>query len=81
MSSELCTAHKRRRKSYATLGVLQEHSYFAFGGSTVLVLFQKGRIEFDTDLVENSNLRTETKMQMGMSLGRCAERWVRPSVG
>jgi len=47
-----------------------EHGYFAFGGSTVLLLFQPGAIEFDEDLVKNSQLPLETLTRVGMSLGR-----------
>lgn len=32
----------------------EEHGYFSMGGSTVVLLFKKGSIEFDDDLVQNS---------------------------
>ena len=47
-----------------------ELGYFQFGGSTLLVLFQKDRIRFDDDLVFNSAKQQETLVKMGMSLGR-----------
>lgn len=47
-----------------------EHGYFAFGGSTVLVLIEPGRIEFDADLLANSAKPLETLVKMGVSLGR-----------
>jgi phosphatidylserine decarboxylase len=31
----------------------EEKGYFAFGGSTVLLLFEKDRIQFDKDLLED----------------------------
>ena len=49
-----------------------EHSYFAFGGSTVVLLFQRGRIHFDEDLVANTRQRLETKVRMGMQIGVAA---------
>lgn len=48
-----------------------ELGYFAFGGSTVVVLFEPGVIEFDDDLVLNSVKPLETLVRMGQSLGRC----------
>lgn len=47
-----------------------ELGYFQFGGSTLLVLFQRDRIRFDDDLVFNSAKQQETLVKMGMSLGR-----------
>lgn len=46
-----------------------ELGYFKFGGSTVLVLFERGKIEFDSDLVANSLDCTETLVRVGMSVG------------
>ena len=48
----------------------QDSGAFAFGGSTVLVLFQAGTITFDPDLLANSNQQLETLIQVGSSLGR-----------
>lgn len=38
----------------------EELGYFAFGGSTLLVLFEPGKMRFDDDLVDNSNGALET---------------------
>jgi phosphatidylserine decarboxylase len=38
----------------------EELGYFKFGGSTLLVLFEPGRMKFDDDLVDNSNGALET---------------------
>lgn len=46
-----------------------EYGYFSFGGSTVICVFQKGAIDFDEDLVANSERSLETLVYMGMSLG------------
>jgi len=48
-----------------------EMGYFAFGGSTILVLFQKDKIKFDEDLVVNSSKPIETLVKMGESIGVC----------
>jgi len=47
-----------------------ELGYFQFGGSTLLVLFQRDRIRFDDDLLFNSAKQQETLVKMGMSLGK-----------
>lgn len=49
---------------------LDEIGYFAFGGSTIVCLFAKDMIEFDTDLVENSKKHLETLIKVGGSIGR-----------
>ncbi|QPG77193.1 hypothetical protein FOA43_004600 [Brettanomyces nanus] len=47
-----------------------ELGYFKFGGSTVIMLFQQGRIQFDKDILYNSEQRSiETLVKMGMSVG------------
>jgi phosphatidylserine decarboxylase len=38
----------------------EELGYFKFGGSTLLILFEEGRMKFDDDLVDNSNGALET---------------------
>jgi len=47
-----------------------EHGYFAFGGSTIILLFQRGRVEWDEDLINNSLQPVETLLKMGQSIGR-----------
>ncbi|KAF9220448.1 hypothetical protein BS17DRAFT_797725 [Gyrodon lividus] len=49
----------------------QELGYFAFGGSTIVVLFEKGAVEWDEDLVINGRASLETLVRVGMSIGRC----------
>lgn len=46
-----------------------ELGYFAFGGSTIIVLFQHNIIKFDSDLVANSLKPIETLVKMGDSIG------------
>lgn len=38
----------------------EELGYFKFGGSTILLLFEPGQMEYDQDLVDNSNGALET---------------------
>jgi phosphatidylserine decarboxylase len=48
----------------------QEKGYFSFGGSTVVLLFEPGRISFDDDLLAASNQGVEILARMGQSMGR-----------
>jgi len=47
-----------------------ELGYFAYGGSTIVVVFPKGLVEFDQDLVSNSQHPIETLLKVGYSIGR-----------
>ncbi|KAL4992646.1 phosphatidylserine decarboxylase-domain-containing protein [Aspergillus falconensis] len=47
----------------------EELGYFKFGGSTLLLLFEEGKINFDADLVDNSRGALETLVRVGMSVG------------
>jgi phosphatidylserine decarboxylase len=46
-----------------------EMGYFAFGGSTIVCLFEKGVLEWDEDLKENGQAAVETLVRMGMGIG------------
>lgn len=46
-----------------------EKGLFAFGGSCVITIFQRGRIGFDADIVEQSRQCIETYARMGDRLG------------
>ncbi|KAJ3307445.1 hypothetical protein HDV03_000093 [Kappamyces sp. JEL0829] len=48
---------------------MDEHGYFKFGGSTIVLLFERNRVTFDADLVANSTTSLETLVRMGNSLG------------
>lgn len=52
----------------STLTKGQPLGYFEFGGSTVAVVFQSGRVDFDQDLLHNSRQKVETLVQMGTTL-------------
>ncbi|CAD6582059.1 MAG: hypothetical protein ASARMPREDX12_000739 [Alectoria sarmentosa] len=51
----------------------EELGYFKFGGSTLLVLFEPGAMQFDDDLIDNSNGALETLLRVGMSIGHSPE--------
>lgn len=46
-----------------------EKGYFYFGGSTCVLVFEKGKVHIDRDLVENSKKGIETKVYMGEKIG------------
>ncbi len=46
-----------------------EKGFFTFGGSCVITLFQRGRMRFDDDLVEQSAAFVETYARMGDRMG------------
>lgn len=47
----------------------EEIGLFQFGGSSIIVAFEKGRIQFDQDLLEVSQRRVMMDVEVGMSLG------------
>ena len=44
--------------------------YFQFGGSTCIMLTQRGKVQFDDDLLETAVTGTELYVQMGQQIGR-----------
>ncbi len=47
---------------------MDEKGYFKFGGSTVILIFEAGRIRFCNDLVANSEAGRETLVKVGQPL-------------
>ncbi len=47
-----------------------EKGYFAFGGSTLVLLFEKDKITFDDDLISNTKNGMETYIKMGESIAK-----------
>lgn len=47
----------------------QEKGYFKFGGSTVILFFEKNTISFDKDILKQSELGYETKVLIGEKIG------------
>lgn len=56
-----------------------ELGYFAFGGSTIVMLFEKGMVEWDEDLLINGRASLETLVRVGMGIGRCRNRFANGS--
>lgn len=46
-----------------------EKGYFSLGGSCIVMLFEKGKIVFADDLIQNSKKHIETKVKFGQMLG------------
>lgn len=46
-----------------------EKGYFSFGGSAIILLFQKNKIAFDADLLEATQAGLEVRCLLGQSLG------------
>ncbi|KAJ7111800.1 phosphatidylserine decarboxylase-domain-containing protein [Mycena epipterygia] len=47
----------------------QEFGYFAFGGSTIVLLFEKDVVVWDEDLLVNGRASLETLVRVGMGIG------------
>lgn len=47
----------------------QEKGYFEFGGSTILLAFQKEKVFIDQDILENSDHGIETLVRLGERIG------------
>lgn len=56
-----------KANSFVTKG--EEKGYFYFGGSTCILVFEKGKIKIDSDLLENTQKGIETKVYMGERIG------------
>jgi len=53
----------------------QERGYFKFGGSTVILFFEKDRIIIDADLLKNTAQGLETEVKMGTRIAIGVEIW------
>ena len=51
----------------------EEFGYFKFGGSTIVLVFEKDRVSFDEDILDNSRGAIETLVRVGMGVGRKTE--------
>lgn len=49
---------------------LEEKGYFAYGGSTVILLLQKNAAQIDADILAHSARGIETKVTLGEKIGR-----------
>ena len=55
-------------RQYTMVEKGQEKGYFAFGGSTLVLLFEKNKIAFSPDLIQNTNKGFETHVKMGETI-------------
>ncbi len=46
-----------------------EKGFFSFGGSSIMMLFEKGKVKIDSDIIENTKKGYETKVYMGEKIG------------
>lgn len=53
----------------ATVAKGSEKGYFRFGGSSTITIFEPGRIQFDRDLIENSEQNRELYARVGDRMG------------
>jgi len=67
MVGSIIQTYKKDKGNKVTKG--QEKGYFEFGGSTVVLLFENGKIRIDKDLLENTANSFETKVEMGERIG------------
>ena len=58
-------------KNPATVKKGQEKGNFEFGGSTIILLTQPGKVRIDYDLIENTEEGYETIVKMGERIGEC----------
>jgi phosphatidylserine decarboxylase len=56
-----------------------EIGLFQFGGSSILVAFERDRIRFDEDLEKLSHQQIMVDVEVGMSLGRATHRGHNPT--
>ncbi|KFG86906.1 hypothetical protein MANI_025576 [Metarhizium anisopliae] len=66
--------HKKYHNIGETIKKGDELGVFQFGGSSIIVAFQYGRINFDDDLLGLSEQEIQTSVEVGMSLGSSKER-------
>ena len=50
----------------------EEKGMFEFGGSTVVLVLEKGRAVIDSDILQNSRLGFETRVKIGERVGEKA---------
>jgi hypothetical protein len=61
--------HEQYRQPGQEIKKGDELGIFQFGGSSIIVAFQKGRIDFDQDIVDHSKRKIQVAVEVGMSLG------------
>ena len=64
-----CRINEKWQKSGARIEKGEEIGNFQYGGSSIIVAFEKGRIRFDDDLLSLSKQAVMVDVEVGMSLG------------
>ncbi|KAL1840156.1 hypothetical protein VTK73DRAFT_3838 [Phialemonium thermophilum] len=64
--------HAQFQKPGAKIQKGEELGLFQFGGSSIIVAFEKGRIQFDRDLLDHSRQMIQVAVEVGMSIGVAA---------
>ena len=59
----------------------EEKGYFKFGGSTVVLLFEKNKIRIDDDLLMNTTKCYETAVREGERIGVSVQLFPYPGMG
>lgn len=57
------------KESPAPFGKLEEKGYFAYGGSTVILLLEKDAVRIDEDILTHSVQGIETQVRLGEKIG------------
>jgi len=65
--------HDQYQKPGTKITKGDELGVFQFGGSSIIVAFQKGRIQFDEDLLSVSKRAIAMDVEVGMSLGQATK--------
>ncbi|CAH0042579.1 unnamed protein product [Clonostachys rhizophaga] len=65
--------HEKFQQIGANVAKGDELGHFQYGGSSIMVAFQNGRISFDQDLLDLSKQRIQVAVDMGMSLGHATD--------
>ncbi len=65
MVGSIIQTYKENSKIYKG----QEKGYFEFGGSTTILFFEKGKVNIDRDILENTKKALETQVFMGEKIG------------
>ncbi|MDD3183744.1 MAG: phosphatidylserine decarboxylase [Anaerostipes sp.] len=61
-----------RIKNHQGMGPMKrgtEKGYFEFGGSTIVLLFEKNRVNIDQELLKRTEEQCETKVKLGQRIG------------
>lgn len=72
-NSRSCSIYKKWQQVGSQIKKGDELGIFQFGGSSIIVAFQRGRIKFDEDLLGLSRQRVQVAVEVDMSLGTAVD--------